>query len=251
MPPRARPFHIPPLTCTRTSYRRRQIFYAALFIYSSPAAVGGLFYLLTPPAYVKVFAPSVLCFCGGFDFALGETADMLRDSVRSFAADQDRAARRRDRPHQHLSARPVARSSARSACTASRSRRNSAAPAWAISNIASRWRKSSRARPRSACPMARIPIFASTRSAATARDEQKRRYLPKLISGEHVGALAMSEAGRRLRRRRRCARAPTKRATATSSTAPRCGSPTGRTPTRWWSMPRPIPKPARAASPRS
>ena len=26
-------------------------------------------------------------------------------------------------------------------------------------------------------------------------DEQKRKYLPKLISGEHVGALAMSEAG--------------------------------------------------------
>ena len=26
-------------------------------------------------------------------------------------------------------------------------------------------------------------------------DEQKRRYLPKLISGDHVGALAMSEAG--------------------------------------------------------
>ena len=25
--------------------------------------------------------------------------------------------------------------------------------------------------------------------------EQKRRYLPKLISGEHVGALAMSESG--------------------------------------------------------
>lgn len=28
-----------------------------------------------------------------------------------------------------------------------------------------------------------------------ANDEQKRRYLPKLISGEHVGSLAMSEAG--------------------------------------------------------
>src|SRR5690242_18867018 len=27
------------------------------------------------------------------------------------------------------------------------------------------------------------------------REEQKRRYLPKLISGAHVGALAMSEAG--------------------------------------------------------
>ncbi|MES1158683.1 MAG: isovaleryl-CoA dehydrogenase [Terricaulis silvestris] len=28
-----------------------------------------------------------------------------------------------------------------------------------------------------------------------ANDDQKKRYLPKLISGEHVGALAMSEAG--------------------------------------------------------
>ena len=28
-----------------------------------------------------------------------------------------------------------------------------------------------------------------------ANDEQKRRYLPKLLSGEHVGALAMSESG--------------------------------------------------------
>ncbi|HYE46893.1 MAG TPA: acyl-CoA dehydrogenase family protein, partial [Caulobacter sp.] len=28
-----------------------------------------------------------------------------------------------------------------------------------------------------------------------ATPEQKRRYLPKLISGEHVGSLAMSEAG--------------------------------------------------------
>src|SRR3546814_4070852 len=26
-------------------------------------------------------------------------------------------------------------------------------------------------------------------------DDQKRKYLPRLVSGEHVGALAMSEAG--------------------------------------------------------
>jgi hypothetical protein len=31
-------------------------------------------------------------------------------------------------------------------------------------------------------------------------EAQKEKYLPKLISGEHVGALAMSRAGRRLRR---------------------------------------------------
>src|SRR3974377_396797 len=29
----------------------------------------------------------------------------------------------------------------------------------------------------------------------TGTEAQKRRYLPKLISGEHVGALAMSETG--------------------------------------------------------
>ena len=32
-------------------------------------------------------------------------------------------------------------------------------------------------------------------------EDQKRRYLPKLLSGEHVGALAMSEVEFRLRRR--------------------------------------------------
>src|ERR1700722_12517566 len=31
--------------------------------------------------------------------------------------------------------------------------------------------------------------------ALNANEEQKRRYLPKLLSGEHVGSLAMSEAG--------------------------------------------------------
>jgi isovaleryl-CoA dehydrogenase len=32
----------------------------------------------------------------------------------------------------------------------------------------------------------------------TGTDAQRRKYLPKLISGEHVGALAMSGAGRRI-----------------------------------------------------
>ena len=46
-------------------------------------------------------------------------------------------------------------------------------------------------------------------------DAQKRKYLPKLVSGEHVGALAMSRAGRRVGRGRRCAFAPSGAATAT------------------------------------
>src|SRR5579883_1515779 len=44
-------------------------------------------------------------------------------------------------------------------------------------------------------------------------EAQKRRYLPKLISGEHVGALAMSEPAP-VPMSCRCARAPTARAIA-------------------------------------
>ena len=44
----------------------------------------------------------------GFDFGLGEDVDMLRDSVTSLCASQDRAARRRDRPQERISARPLA-----------------------------------------------------------------------------------------------------------------------------------------------
>jgi isovaleryl-CoA dehydrogenase len=35
----------------------------------------------------------------------------------------------------------------------------------------------------------------------TAARRKRRKYLPKLVSGEHVGALAMSEPQSRLRRR--------------------------------------------------
>ena len=71
----------------------------------------------------------------------------------------------------------------------------------------------------------------------------RKKYLPKLISGEHVGARHV-RAERRLRCRARCACAPTRRAIATFSTAPRCGSPTAATPIRWSSTPRPISTPA-------
>jgi isovaleryl-CoA dehydrogenase len=79
-----------------------------------------------------------------------------------------------------------------------------------------------------------------------ANAEQKAKYLPKLISGEHVGSLAMSEAGAgsdvvsmKLRAEE----------TATSLTAPNSGSPTRRTPTRSSSMRRRVR--GRAASPPS
>ena len=75
-------------------------------------------------------------------------------------------------------------------------------------------------------------------------EEQKRRYLPKLISRRARRRAGHVRARRRLRCRLACgSRAEKRKATATCSTAPRCGSPTGPTPTRWWSTPRPIPRP--------
>ena len=50
-------------------------------------------------------------------------------------------------------------------------------------------------RARSGCPTARTPICASTSCACNGTDAQRTRYLPRLISGEHIGALAMSEPG--------------------------------------------------------
>ena len=75
-------------------------------------------------------------------------------------------------------------------------------------------------------------------------EAQKQKYLPKLISGEHVGALAMSEPGAGSDVISRKLKAEDKG----GSMAARCGSPTGQMPTRWWSMPRPNLKWVHAAS---
>ena len=82
-------------------------------------------------------------------------------------------------------------------------------------------------------------------------DEQKRRYLPKLISGEHVGRARHVGAGLGLRRGLHAHPRRPQGRPLTSSTAPRCGSPTAPRPRRWWSTPRPTRTPARAASPPS
>jgi len=79
---------------------------------------------------------------------------------------------------------------------------------------------------------------------------QKAKYLPKLISGEHVGALAMSEPGAGSDVVSMKTKA-LKKGDRYVSPATRCGSPTARSPRRSWSMPRPIPRPARRASPPS
>ena len=171
-----------------------------------------------------------------FDFGLGETADMIRDTVANFAAAEiaPRAAEIDETTSSRATSGP---SSARSGCWASPWRRSAAARASAISSTASRWRRSAARRPRSGLSLWRA--LQSLRQPAPPlghRLSRRQRYLPKLISGEHVGALAMSEPGAgsdvvsmRLARREAAA-------TATCSMARRCGSPTGRAPTCWSSM---------------
>ncbi len=84
--------------------------------------------------------------------------------------------------------------------------------------------------------------------ALNASDAQKRQYLPKLISGEHVGALAMSEPGAGSDVVSMQLKAVQARRSLSCSMAARCGSPTARRPMSWWFTPRPARKPARAAS---
>ena len=129
------------------------------------------------------------------NFDLGETADQLARPVRGFTADEIAPIAAEIDKTNEFPAPAVAEARRAWACTASRWRRSTAARGSAISSTASPWRRSAAARPPSGSPTARTPTCASTRSAATAATQQKRRYLPKLISGEHVGALAMSEPG--------------------------------------------------------
>ena len=81
-------------------------------------------------------------------------------------------------------------------------------------------------------------------------EEQKRAYLPKLISGEWVGALAMSETGAGsdvLGMRTRGEEGQR----LSCSTAPRCGSPTVRSPIFSSSTRRPEPSTTARSSPPS
>ena len=131
----------------------------------------------------------------GLDFDLGEMADTIRDTTAALRR-PTRSRRSPPRSTQTTASRSsCGRRWASSGCTASPSRRNGAGSGSAISSMSSRRRKWRGPRPRSASATARTPTCASTRSAAGPMTSRSAKYLPKLISGEHVGALAMSEAG--------------------------------------------------------
>ena len=80
--------------------------------------------------------------------------------------------------------------------------------------------------------------------ARNGTDEQKARYLPALVRGEAIGALALTEPNARVGRDRGSRRGPNVREPTTSSPGPSSSSPTGRSRTRSSSMPRPPPSAA-------
>ena len=131
----------------------------------------------------------------GLDFDLGEMADTIRDTTERFAREQIAPIAAEIDEKDEFPRSSCGRKWASSACTASPSRRNGAGSASAISSMSSRRRKWRAPRPRSASAMARTRNLCVNQIRRWANEEQKRKYLPKLISGEHVGALAMSEAG--------------------------------------------------------
>src|SRR6202795_3257712 len=128
----------------------------------------------------------------GFDFGLGETADMLRDSVRGFAA--DRIAPRADE---------IDRSDAfpREGWPGLGKLGVHGIPVeeeWGGSGLGYlehcvAMEEISRASGSVGLSYGAHSNLCVNQIRRNGTDDQKRRYLGKLISGEHVGALAMSE----------------------------------------------------------
>ncbi len=129
-----------------------------------------------------------------FDFGLGETVDMLRDSVQSFAADRiaplaDSIDREDSFPRALW---PEMGALGLHGITVSEDYGGSGlgylAHVVAMEEV-------SRASGSVGLSYGAHSNLCINQIARNGNEEQKRRYLPKLISGEHVGALAMSEPG--------------------------------------------------------
>ncbi|WP_207484280.1 isovaleryl-CoA dehydrogenase [Arenibaculum pallidiluteum] len=129
-----------------------------------------------------------------FNFDLGDTADMLRDQVRSFAADEiaPRAAeidRRNEFP-----ADLWRKMGDLGVLGVTVEEEYGGAGMGYLEHVVA-MEEISRASASVGLSYGAHSNLCVNQIRRNASEEQKRRYLPKLISGEHVGALAMSEPG--------------------------------------------------------
>ena len=130
----------------------------------------------------------------GFDFGLGEDVDMLRETARSFCAGQDRAARRRDRPTNTFPRDlwPQMGALGLHGITVEEEYGGSGLGYLAHCVAMEEISRGSASVGLSYGAHSNLCVNQIRRNG---NDAQRRKYLPKLISGEHVGALAMSEPG--------------------------------------------------------
>jgi len=129
---------------------------------------------------------------GAFDFDLGETADMLRDTVASFAADEiapraDQIDRANDFP---MDLWPKMGAMGLLGITVEED--YGGAGMGYLEHVVA-MEEISRASASVGLSYGAHSNLCVNQIRRNGSEDQKRRYLPKLISGDHVGALAMSE----------------------------------------------------------
>src|SRR6201993_1774168 len=130
----------------------------------------------------------------GFDFGLGETADMLRDSVHGFAA--ERISPRADEiDRSNTFPRDLWPELGKLGVHGITVEEQWGGAGLGYLEHCVAMEEISRASAAIGLSYGAHSNLGVNQIRRNGNDEQKRRYLPKLISGEHVGGLAMSEPG--------------------------------------------------------
>jgi len=130
----------------------------------------------------------------GFDFGLGETADMLRDSVRGFAADKI-SPRADEIDRSNTFPRDLWPELGKLGVHGITVEEEWGGAGFGYLEHCVAMEEISRASAAVGLSYGAHSNLCVNQLRRNGSEQQKRKYLPKLISGEHVGALAMSEPG--------------------------------------------------------
>ncbi len=130
----------------------------------------------------------------GLDFGLGETAEMLRDTVRSFAADEV-APRAEEIDATDEFPRDLWPKLGALGLHGITVEEEYGGSAMGYTEHVIAVEEVSRASGSVGLSYGAHSNLCINQIRRNGNDDQKRRYLPKLVSGDHVGSLAMSEAG--------------------------------------------------------
>src|SRR3954454_21494500 len=130
----------------------------------------------------------------GLNFDLGETIDMLRDTVRAFAAEEI-APSAAEVDHQNVFPADLWRKFGELGLLGVTVEEEYGGSGLGYLAHVVAMEEISRASSSVALSYGAHSNLCVNQIRRNGAEEQKRKYLPKLVSGEHVGALAMSEPG--------------------------------------------------------